>query len=601
MADVFITGITDVDNMVVSPGSFDVVSGTGNFTPFLRVDDSDGTSEGFNTDDSGKVLDNGASWTQSLKLSEVPIVIRNGVAYYEIRLDLNEPNNGTDGLGRPASQVGLSEFQVYFSDRGATLGDYTGSSTTALGSAFTKVYDLDSGTDRTLVLSDGASGSGRDDYVFYIPVANFSAAEADDYFTLYAKFGPSPEENATFEEFRIRRDTGTITGTKFADINGDGIKQASEGTLSGFKFYIDVNGNDQFDAGEIYAVSGANGSFTFQSLTAGTYTIREDMTAEQKALYTSITGAQSGGEITVTVTASGTTTIFWGNQPKIADFSLTKTVTSIDGGTKVGANWVADSAGDVVNYSIVITNTGNIALTGKSIVDANGVLGAISGDTNSNGVLDVGETWTVTATHAVSQAELDSKGTSDTGALDSDGDTDNKVVVDFAETEAKSASAVSLLTYNPNFSVVKTVTSITGGTKVGSDYFADSAGDVVNYDIVITNTGNITLTGKSILDANGVIGAISGDTDGDGNLDVGEAWTIKATHAVSQAELDSKGTSNTAALDSDGDTDNLVSVKFAETGTKTGEAVSYLVYNPDFSVVKSVASITGGVTIGGIT
>ena len=77
----------------------------------------------------------------------------------------------------------------------------------------------------------------------------------------------------------------------------------------------------------------------------------------------------------------------------------------------------ANSAGDTINYTYTVTNTGNAAIAGVVVTDDNltpGVPGddfnpAFSGgDADSDGLLDVGETWTYTAAHTVTQAELDS-------------------------------------------------------------------------------------------------------------------------------------------------------------------------------------------------
>src|SRR4051812_36150936 len=107
-------------------------------------------------------------------------------------------------------------------------------------------------------------------------------------------------------------------------------------------------------------------------------------------------------------------------------------------------------------------------------------------------------------------------------------------------------------------------------------------------------TGNITLTGVTVTDHNADVGSIayvSGDTDADGKLDVGETWHYTATHTVTQAELDNQG-------GGDGDVDNIATADSNETGEDTDPADAPLVYNPALNIVKDVSSITGGV-VGG--
>ena len=74
----------------------------------------------------------------------------------------------------------------------------------------------------------------------------------------------------------------TICGTKCHDIDADGVIDAGEPAIAGWKLYIDANNNDLFDAGEPTATTDAEGDYTFTTSRA-TYTIREAPDAEQAA------------------------------------------------------------------------------------------------------------------------------------------------------------------------------------------------------------------------------------------------------------------------------------------------------------------------------
>jgi len=112
--------------------------------------------------------------------------------------------------------------------------------------------------------------------------------------------------------------------------------------------------------------------------------------------------------------------------------NITKSVSSIIGGTLDGK---VDSAGDVINYTITVQNAGNVDLTGVTVTDPNATTGPtyVSGDDGDN-VLEVGETWTYSATHTVTQAELDSNG-------GGDGDIDNIATADSDQTGPDTAEA----------------------------------------------------------------------------------------------------------------------------------------------------------------
>ncbi|MDI9506323.1 MAG: hypothetical protein QM271_09505, partial [Bacillota bacterium] len=68
------------------------------------------------------------------------------------------------------------------------------------------------------------------------------------------------------------------------------------------------------------------------------------------------------------------------------------------------------AVGDVITYTVVVTNTGNVPLTDVEItdtlVDLNAVIVTFMGDVNINGELDVGETWTYTYNYVVKQSDL---------------------------------------------------------------------------------------------------------------------------------------------------------------------------------------------------
>ena len=93
--------------------------------------------------------------------------------------------------------------------------------------------------------------------------------------------------------------------------------------------------------------------------------------------------------------------------PSSHDMTLSKNSTS-----------TPTKAGDTVTYTLVVTNTGNVTLAGVKISDpkvtfttcTNSVSGAVpsqSGTESSTTSLAPGATWTCTATHTVTQAEVD--------------------------------------------------------------------------------------------------------------------------------------------------------------------------------------------------
>ena len=65
------------------------------------------------------------------------------------------------------------------------------------------------------------------------------------------------------------------------------------------------------------------------------------------------------------------------------------------------------TAGQVITYTYTVKNTGVTPLTGVFLTDTDNLLITLaSGDTNKDGKYNPTETWTYTATHTVTMAEI---------------------------------------------------------------------------------------------------------------------------------------------------------------------------------------------------
>ncbi len=70
--------------------------------------------------------------------------------------------------------------------------------------------------------------------------------------------------------------TCDITGAKFNDMDGDGIRDAGEPALPGWEFYLDINGDGAYQVSEPNAVTDPNGYYMFENMASpAVYTVRE--------------------------------------------------------------------------------------------------------------------------------------------------------------------------------------------------------------------------------------------------------------------------------------------------------------------------------------
>ena len=244
--------------------------------------------------------------------------------------------------------------------------------------------------------------------------------------------------------------------------------------------------------------------------------------------------------------------------------ALIATKTASIGGTTVGS---------VITYTLTIENTGNVSLTPPVIVDTmtrnNGravsldaPFALVSGDTDNDNAVDVDETWVYSAEYTLGQADLNAGGLSNSvlaTAAAPNGAPASDVSDDGDNTDGNTAddpTEVPII-QGPAINTVKTIVS-------GVPAFDE----IITYEIVATNTGNVTLTDPTIsdnivrLDGGPAEGETTGPTLISGNvdgIDPGEMWVWSFTYKITQDDVDAGGLSNTATAGGTDPTGVLVS------------------------------------------
>lgn len=191
-------------------------------------------------------------------------------------------------------------------------------------------------------------------------------------------------------------------------------------------------------------------------------------------------------------------------------------------------------AGNTITYTLTAENTGNVTLTGVTLADPLEGLSALSYTwPGEDGVLLPGEIVTATATYSVSQGDVD-RGSVENTATASGTGVRGGDVSDTADGDVE-------LSQDASIEIVKDAALADGAT--------GAVGDTVEFDFLVRNTGDVTLTSIGIDDPMFPEGVVFGDWPGEtGVLLPGGEVTATASIALTQAHLDVNGVVNTATV-----------------------------------------------------
>ena len=283
----------------------------------------------------------------------------------------------------------------------------------------------------------------------------------------------------------------------------------------------DANSNDMIDPGEtwIYEATG--------TAEAGQYRNIGTVTATPTYADGSAVPVSAGGGM---VTASDPSGYFGASNPSIA---FDKIVIDVAG---KGADGTLTEAGQNVTYKLVVTNDGDIDLSNVTVVDP------LTGTAETIAKLAAGEEQSFEVTYTVTQADFDNNG-------GGDGDIDNTATADANETGPVSDSEAVDLEAAAAILLDKQVTAV----DAAGDGVLNAAGEIVTYDLVVTNGGNTTLTGVTVKDP------LTGADVAIGTLAPGQSETVATSYTVTQADFDNNG-------GGDGDIDNTATADANETG-----------------------------------
>ncbi|MEM2941685.1 MAG: SdrD B-like domain-containing protein [Thermoproteota archaeon] len=261
---------------------------------------------------------------------------------------------------------------------------------------------------------------------------------------------------------------GVISGYKWNDTNGDGEWNTTEIGIENWNIMLyKWNGTDW----ELKATTPTDygGYYEFYGLEAGEYSIVEELTGMWIRTY------PLEGYYNFTVTSGfNSTGNNFGN--KIIEIPPAELAISIEKSANVSSAHI----GDVIKYIYNVTNTGDVPFPRSNVNVADNVTSPVVyeyGD-DGNNTLDPGESWIYNATYTVTNSTPDPLVNNAT------------VTATYNDQTVSAWDTHSIDILHPEISVTKEA-------NVTQAY----AGDIINYTIVVKNTGDCTLYYINVTDS----------------------------------------------------------------------------------------------------
>src|SRR5690606_13042717 len=151
---------------------------------------------------------------------------------------------------------------------------------------------------------------------------------------------------------------------------------------------------------------------------------------------------------------------------------------------------------------------------------------------------------------------------------------------------------IVVLCQNPVIAIVK--------TGIFNDENGNECSDVdetISYTFTVTNEGNVSLSNVLVTDPMiATITGPTGDTDGDGELDVTETWTYTGSYAITQIDIDAGQVTNQATAEGTAPDATVVSDLSDESSVLENDpTIVVLCQNPVIALIKTgVVNDTNG-------
>lgn len=259
-----------------------------------------------------------------------------------------------------------------------------------------------------------------------------------------------------------------------------------------------------------------------------------------------VTAAGKGpGNVDVTGTATATV----GMALAVPKVTVVKTAVLVD---NVGGVTGKGDAGETINYTYVVKNTGNTTLTAVVVADAHDGSGPAPAPTSPSLTSDVaplldstdatttdnkwdnlkpGDSVTFTASYVITAADISANG----GGTTPDGTLHNTATASGTYTNPQGTPTTTTVTATDTKSVQLNVVSKLDVTKVADKTTNVKAGDLITYTYTVKNSGNVKVTGIKLTDVHNASGAApspAGETLLTDTVPVGDSTDVTANDGI---------------------------------------------------------------------
>jgi len=361
-------------------------------------------------------------------------------------------------------------------------------------------------------------------------------------------------------------------------------------TLHVIKLVVNANGGtavpsdfsvhlENASSSDVYGspAPGAAAPGTLYSLTAGTYSVSENAHAGYTQSFSG--NCDSSGNITLSAGSNEICTIINTDIPPPQVFSGGGggAIVPLIGITKVPAPLTLPAGPGHVTYTYTVWNVGGAApLTNVTVIDNKcAPVTYVSGDTNNNGQLDLGEHWIYTCAATLASTTTNTAiATGHTGSATAIATAIATVVVG-----VPSLPNTGLLP--PLINIVKVPSRLTPFL---------FGGGMVTYTYTVTNPGVVAMSDVTVTDNKcSPVSGPTGDINGNKLLDPGEIWTYTCRTNITASTM------NTATAE--GIANGLTAVGYAfATVLVSAPGLPNTGFPPEGNVVPWIALIVAGLS-----